>query len=413
MKCPKCTAPLEPHERFGTESLVCGQCLAIVAVTGAKPRLLSTQVPEAQNLSAAGPLALGAQGTLRGVRVEVIGILERADGTYSWYEYAIADDDGKVRWLWVDRGHFSLSVCEGKDCVTSEPGADYRYAGERLRLYQRGTARVTAATGEFPFEVDRSDKSKVVDYIAPPYAASYEDKVWWVFEYLPIEEIERGFAVSCPAPSGIGINQQSPYGRSKAALAIITLVALIALGVVHLALGRDENPNSLVAASIDLSIGANGTPRSYGPFRLERRWNALDVVMRSPVSNAWSEVTLALVDQENGRSFWTSQGVEYYHGFDSDGPWSEGSNEASTLVRSVPAGTYMLLATGQAGTWNDGSAPPRADVFIYERPAPGSNLVAMLLATLLIPAFYLWRSHAFEVRRWADSDYSPYGTEDT
>jgi hypothetical protein len=73
----------------------------------------------------------------------------------------------------------------------------------------------------------------------------------------------------------------------------------------------------------------------------------------------------------------------------------------------------MLLATGQAGTWNDGSAPPRADVFIYERPAPGSNLVAMLLATLLIPAFYLWRSHAFEVRRWADSDYSPYGTEDT
>ncbi len=411
LTCPSCRAALEPNERYGTESMVCTACHGVVSVAHGKAKLLAPQEATAAQLATDAPLRLGARGTLRNKELEVTGIIERADGGYLWHEIAVADSAGDITWLWVDRGHFSLGVCEGKHCVDYGADHQYRYGGQRLHKFNRGTARVVAAAGQFPYEVDFAERPEIIDYIAPPFVASHESLAWWVFEYVPVAEIEAAFGISCPAPDGIGINQPAPHQAQRRAFGIVTVIALLALGLVHALTGQHPIQLPLVAGTVDLSDPKNPAPQSFGPFELERPWNVLSVTVSSPVANAWADLTLALVDQATGRSYWTSHGVEFYQGTDQDGYWSEGSQQSTTLVRSIPKGKYMLLAHGETGIWSVGAAPSSATVAIFDHPAPNSNLLLAVLFVFGFAGLFVWQGHRFEARRWENSDYNPDGTQ--
>ncbi|GEM_PF-4085584 len=408
LTCPTCHAALSPTERYGTESIVCAQCRSIVGVAGGQVRLIGPQGDRARGLGESAPLPLGSRGRLRGKALEVTGVIVREEGDYRWHELALADENGDITWLWVDRGHFSLLACEGPHCVSMNDSREYVYGGHTLRLFGRGKADFVAAAGEFPFPIDPAEHPLITDYVAPPYVASFESKVWWVFEYVPVHEIVAAFGVECEAPSGVGCNQPAPYQRQRIALAVVTLAALVLAAVIHVAFGRNASDVPVVAATVDLRDPKNANPQSFGPFKLERRWNSLDVVVSSPVDNAWADLTLALVNEQTGRSYWTSHGVEFYRGWDSDGAWSEGSSSRSTLVRSIPAGTYTLLAHGETGTWSTGAPPHTAMVQIYDRPSPASNLLLAVGLILAIAGGYVWLGYRFEAARWEQSDFDPH-----
>ena len=67
-----------------------------------------------------------------------------------------------------------------------------------------------------------------------------------------------------------------------------------------------------------------------------------------------------------------------------------------------------MLAGGETGTWNAGAAPAYAEVRILDRPAPASNLLLAIGLVLLVPALYVGLGYRFEVKRWDQSDFSPY-----
>src|SRR5262249_8510732 len=152
LTCPSCNSALNCEERLGTESLVCDQCRSIVAVTANRSRLIGRQGNLANYLARMAPLRLGTRGTLRGKTLEVIGVIERAEDDYCWYEIAAADENGDITWLWVDRGHFSLAVCEGAKCVSQTEAYEYTYQSQILQLFGRGKGEFKAAIGQFPFE---------------------------------------------------------------------------------------------------------------------------------------------------------------------------------------------------------------------------------------------------------------------
>ena len=408
--CPACHRPTQTHDSYGTESYVCSHCHGIVSLGAGRPRLLATQDDRAVALLRDAPLEVGRRGTLRGKHVEVSGVQRRGDGADSWFECAIADEAGVVTWLWVDAGHFSLCVAEGRDVVTLGPDRVYRYAGHALRLYSRATATVLAAAGEFPYEVDVADHPQITDYIAPPYVASFENRVWWVFEYVPLAEIEEAFGITCDKPADIGVNQPAPRASERRSLGILTVLALGALLGLHaLFAGSGGGATPLLDEALDLTQPAQAAPQSFGPVHLPRAWNAIDIEVHAPVNNAWADLTLALVNEQTGRSYWTSRGVEFYQGRDSDGAWSEGSQTRSAVVRSLPGGNYRLLAHGDTGTWNGGAPPSYARIFIYERPAPVSNLLLAIGLIVLVVAVGVYRDARFEAARWEGSRFKPTG----
>ena len=79
------------------------------------------------------------------------------------------------------------------------------------------------------------------------------------------------------------------------------------------------------------------------------------------------------------------------------------------VVRSRPGGNYRLLAHGDTGTWNGGAPPSYARIFIYERPAPVSNLLLAIGLIVLVVAVGVYRDARFEAARWEGSRFKPTG----
>jgi hypothetical protein len=370
-------------------------------------QLIGSQGADAKALNIIAPLKLAASGTLRGKRVRVTGILQREDGGYSWYEIAIADDANNVNWLWVDRGHFSLCVCEGKGCVGPGVPSGHTYQGHDLQLYNQGTARIRAAVGQFPFLLQPKAKSRVDDYIAPPFAASLEDGVWWVFEYVPVKEIEQAFSISCKRPEGVGISQPNSLTAQKKLFGSVSLAALLLVTFVHFTMAGQRDITPVLSQDVELGESNDTEAREIGSIELTKRWNAVDFRIMSPVDNAWVDLTVALVDASSGKSYWSAHGVEYYHGVDSDGSWSEGSQDSTNTVRSIPAGHYKVLVSRERGTWNSSTAPDRAFLQIREVPAPVSNFLLALGVIFALMASFVWWAYRLEAKRWENSDFAP------
>lgn len=406
--CPTCHRPLQTRDAWGTQSIVCGHCHTLSDVTHKTAKCVSKPADADWEALSRAPLPLGTRGRLRGRDYEVIGVLQRADGADRWWEIALGSGDGSVTWLWVDQGHFSLCVAESKHAVVSGPDRVHRYEGHVLRLYRKGKARFVAASGEFPFVPNPDAQGALLEYIAPPYCASFEDGVWWVFEYVPAPEIDDAFGVYSGTPDGIGINQPSPQQQSRRLFARITIAAMLIAVLIH-AFYASAQPRYLLNATIDLSDPAHPQTDSFGPFTLDRAWNAVDIELRSPVDNSWADLAVALVNEETGKTYWTGHGVEFYRGIDSDGAWSEGQQYRITTVRSIPRGSYRMLAKGETGTWNGGPPPTSATLTLTTHPASGANLALAIAVIVGLAAIQVWRAARFEALRWEDSAYTQAG----
>lgn len=111
---------------------------------------------------------------------------------------------------------------------------------------------------------------------------------------------------------------------------------------------------------------------------------------------------LALINRQSGEAIRLGRELSYYSGYDSDGHWSEGSNDDEALLNRVPAGEYLLeveLETEQQGKVLQHQIELVRDVPIW------SSFWLLLLWLLALPAWAWHRAQVFETRRWANSDH--------
>jgi hypothetical protein len=144
-------------------------------------------------------------------------------------------------------------------------------------------------------------------------------------------------------------------------------------------------------------------------FELKGRTSDLELKTTSDVNNNWIYLSYALINQDTGRAYDFGREVSYYHGYDSDGSWTEGSREDSVAIPSVPPGNYYLRIEPESdfghGTISY-SISARRDV-------PQMSFFGLALLALLAPAGLItWRSINFEHLRWAESDYGSTGSDD-
>lgn len=409
--CPGCAAPLSPPDA-GIRTRVCPSCRALVDLSRPKagPKVVRQQQAKDVEGFAAAPLQVGMRGELLGRSLEIVGVLERRDGDARWFEYALREADGEFAWLFVFGGHTSLTV-RGAPNVVSGGVDGWKFRGRMLRPYQAGRPRFVAALGEFPMRIDTGMSEVCHDYIAPPYLASREHGTWTVFEYVEPATVAAAFGAKPWFAHGLGINQPSGVQMQQRALGTVLVVALLALFFLHVWTSVRTTTAPLARGELTVADAEQGST-SFGPFTLERPWNALKLKTYAPVRNAWVDVELGLVNEDTGRTYWTTRGVEAYDGHDSDGYWSEGSPSESGVLRAIPGGRYTVVAKASGGTWMEGRVPPYARIEVYAVGSPLGNLVLAVLALLAFPAVILYFGHTFEIRRWTDSPYDPYAKDD-
>jgi hypothetical protein len=140
------------------------------------------------------------------------------------------------------------------------------------------------------------------------------------------------------------------------------------------------------------------------PFELRGRTSNVEVETESDVDNSWIYLGFALIDADRGTARDFAREVSYYHGYDSDGSWSEGSSRDRVRIPAVPSGRYYLRVAPEGAA---GASAARYTIRVRrDVPSIGYFFVALLLIALP-PIASVVASWSFEQRRWQESDYAP------
>ncbi len=402
-QCPNCGASVKVTAVGSTVSVACGSCASVIDAKDPNHQILSKA---AKNLRIPPVIPLGTRGKLHGTLWEVIGFMQRSDGSgiYHWREYLLFNPAQGFRWLVESQGHWNY-VVPLHERPKKGFGNTATVLGKSYRHFLSGEAVVQYVVGEFYWRVKVGDKVQVADFISPPEILSTErdkgEENFSLGEYVEPSVIQKAFAVDrgMPVPDGVSPNQPSAYqgslslskqwGTLGAVLFLVQLIGLISSSNKLLDLSRFE-------WSKTTSTQTFSTP----PFEL-KKISSLEVELTSPVSNNWFEISGDLVNEETGETEEFELGVEYYSGHDSDGSWSEGSQRNSRVLSSIQPGRYHLNIQGSSDT---GTLP--FEVKVKEGVPLWSNFLLTLTLLSAFPAFILWRSHRFETARWSGSDYA-------
>ncbi len=418
LNCPNCGAPLAVRGFAHTLNIVCESCLSVLdakdpnfsVIAGAQAReRIQPRIP------------LGTRGALGGETWQTIGFQERTievEGVpYSWHEYLLFNPYKGFRYLTEYRGHWNFVATV--QSLPDERGGKIPVAtmrGERFRHFQTAVARTTYIIGEFPWQVRVGDTARVEDYVAPPRMLSKEtaegEFTWSLSEYLTGREVWNAFQLpgEPPRAEGIFANQPSPHKGAIGGIWKAALWALAAWLVLMAAVMGLERNERVYEHSYSHSPRAGGEPSIVtDTFELKGRPSAVQVSIRTNLSNNWAYFRLALINADTGEAYDFGREISYYSGRDSDGNWTEGGKNDSVLIPSVPAGRYYLRVEPEMD--------PGADAVYYDlavrRDVPAFSFFWIALPLLLVPPFVMTlKAASFESRRWKESDHAPSGGDD-
>jgi len=412
--CPQCDGSLQVRNPGQSITIGCEHCGALLDNKDGVYQL----VEAAKKMEDQLVIPLGTRGEIRGVKLELIGVMYRSDasGEYNWREYLLFNPVKGFRWLHCsDLNHWTLfepikMALDGAAAFESS-WRNPVYEGESYRIFFSGGIVVTGVIGEFHWELRRGDRTFVRDYISPPKILSREkshDELSYAHgEYIPINEIRTAFPESTiSSPSGIAPNQPFPYnnfiGPSWVTALAITAVMLFFHIVNYM---RMENKVVLHQTyTIQSSLSGPLSGIQTLPFELSSSSDNLAVEISAPVDNAWIDFGVTLVNDETDESLSTSAEVSYYHGCDSDECWSEGGNNSRIVFSEVPGGKYRLMVEPDASGF--AIRNPTFNLKAIRGKYYFWNFFSAAFVIFIIPIVALIYRQVFESKRWQESSVS-------
>ncbi|MGC1413672.1 MAG: DUF4178 domain-containing protein, partial [Candidatus Acidiferrum sp.] len=359
-------------------------------------------------------IPLGTRGKIRGTDYEVIGFQRRSitvEGVrYDWHEYVLFNPYKPTRYLTEYQGHWNdISVCKELPIVQF---ASVNYLGEIYKHFQTAEANTNYVLGEFPWQVRVGEHATVTDYVKPPRVLSSEkmanEVTWSIGEYMYGADIWKAFNLPGQAPEAVGVyeNQPSPVSENVKGIWSAFLAFAILLLVLLAGFDLASKKTTIFDSSYTLNAGEPKGEASFvtDVFNLDGRTSNVEVTTSANVDNSWIYLNYALISEESGRAWDFGREVSYYHGYDSDGSWTEGSQKDSVVIPSVPSGHYYLRIEPEV----DPRHPPLVYTVQVRRDVTVPGLFGVAFLALLIPAIAItWRSMSFERARWAESDHPP------
>jgi len=415
LNCPGCGASLTVRSFGNAVTVICESCHSVLDAQD--PSLKILQQFHAATSEDPPLIPLGSRGKLRGTLYEVIGFQRRTiqvEGvSYSWHEYVLFNPTKGFRYLTEYDGHWNdVSILRALPNLSAGE-ATLTYLGETYRLFQTAEAATAFVLGEFPWQVRVGEVVRFSDYISPPRVISSEQTgkeiTWSIGEYSSGRDIWKAFKLpgDPPAPIGVYENQPSPLSQSVKSIWSLTGVFLILLLSLAVGVYWTESDEQIFEQTFEFNTSAGGEASFVTDiFQLKGRTSDVELTTTAGVDNDWIYLNYTLINQDTGHAYDFGREVSYYHGYDSDGSWSEGHTSNSVTIPSVPPGNYYLRIEPESD--------PNRGLIRYavtvKRDVPQASFFGLAALALLIPAgLVTWRSLSFEHLRWAESDYSSPG----
>lgn len=414
LNCPHCGAALTLRSFNNAVTVVCESCHSILDAKD--PNLQILQQFKA-SVDEKPLIPLGSRGKIRGTDYEVIGFQRRTihvDGEpYSWHEYVLFNPYKGFRYLTEYNGHWNdVGILKAlPETVPNASPPKVKYLGETYRHFQTAKAGTSFVLGEFPWQVRVGEAEVVTDYVSPPRVLSSEQTghgiTWSMGEYLSGKDIWRAFHLPGNPPEPVGVYENQPSPLSSDTMSIWVAFAGFALAIVVMMIAFDmtASKREIFNGYYKFDSNARGDASFVTEeFELSGHSSNVEVNTCTDLNNRWMYLNYALINEETGQAFDFSREVSYYHGYDSDGAWSEGNANDSVAVPKVPPGRYYLRVEPEGD--------PGYGVTYYtinlKRDVPQYSLYALAFGVLLLPAILLtWRTLSFEHMRWSESDHPP------
>jgi hypothetical protein len=415
LNCPNCGAALVVRSFNNAVTIVCEGCHSILDAKD--PNLQILQRFEVATGEDKPLIPLGTRGKIRGVDYEVIGFERRTihvDGIpYSWHEYVLFNPYKGFRYLTEYNGHWN-DVSALKALPEILPYASppkVKYLGETYRHFQTAKAGTTFVLGEFPWQVRVGEAADVTDYVSPPRVISSENTsgevTWSMGEYLSGKDVWKAFRLPGNPPEAIGVyeNQPSPLSADTRNIWVTFAAFLVVLVVMMIGFDLIARNQQVFTGYYKYNANQRGEASFVtDDFEVKGHTSNVEVTTSTDLNNRWIYLNYALINEDTGQAFDFGREVSYYHGYDSDGSWSEGSANDHVAIPRVPPGRYYLRVEPEG----DPGYGVTYYTVIVKRDVPQYIFYAIALGALLLPAILLtWRSLSFEHLRWAESDHPP------
>ena len=292
VECPSCGAALE-IKLSTTQSVVCGQCAAVVDVSqgvgGALQHYAQDQAVREPQI-ALGTIGQFAFGAKQVQPWQIVGYVERCevpedpdDEQVFWREYLLYHRtegftflvDAEDGWSWT-KTITGVPSRAGDDAVS--------YEGQRYRKLYSYTGKITYVLGEFYWRLQRDERTFNTDYQGPAGKRLNREQtgsevVWSAGESMTADAVRQAFSlpperakalardVSPLADSGLG---QIMSGTARFAIGLLVLVVVLLLFARCSRDNCDELRDTFGEASneyqqcVRSSGGGGGGYRSYG-----------------------------------------------------------------------------------------------------------------------------------------------------
>ena len=412
LNCPQCGAAIVLRSLGNAETVVCGSCHSILDAKDPSLQILQRFQAAAGEVPPLIPL--GTRGKIRGTDYEVIGFQRRSimvEGIrYDWHEYVLFNPYKPTRYLTEYQGHWNdISVCKELPVIKFSTA---NYLGEIYKHFQTAEANTNFVLGEFPWQVRIGEHATVTDYVKPPRVLSSEKSAnevsWSIGEYMYGADIWKAFNLPGHAPEAVGVyeNQPSPVSENVKGIWSSFLAFAVLLLVLLAGFDLASSKTTVFDSSYRLNAGEPKGEASFvtDVFNLQGGISNVQVTTSANVDNSWIYLNYALISQDTGQAWDFGREVSYYHGYDSDGSWTEGSRKDEVVIPSVPSGHYYLRIEPEV----DPKHPPLVYTVLVRRDVPVPGIFGVAFLALLLPAVAItWRSISFERARWAESDHPP------
>jgi hypothetical protein len=421
LNCPNCGAGLTLRSFGNAVTVVCESCHCILDAKD--PNLQVLQRFTAATAQDKPLIPLGTRGKIRGTEYEVIGFERRTihvDGVpYSWHEYVLFNPYKGFRYLTEYNGHWNdASVLKAlPEVLPYASPPKVKYLGETYRHFQTAKAGTSFVLGEFPWQVRVGESAEVTDYVSPPRVISSEQTgseiAWSMGEYISGKDVWKAFGLPGDPPEATGVyeNQPSPLSADTKNIWVVFAAFLVLLVMMMIGFDMSANKAEVFTGYYKYDSNQRGEASFItDEFEIRGHTSNVEVDTTSDLNNRWIYLNYALINVETGQAFDFGREVSYYHGYDSDGSWSEGGANDSVAVPKVPLGRYYLRVEPEGD--------PGYGVTYYtisiKRDVPQNSWYGIALGALLLPAILLtWRTLSFEHLRWAESDHPPISIGDS
>jgi Domain of unknown function (DUF4178) len=415
LNCPNCGAALTLRSFNNAVTVVCESCHSILDAKD--PNLQILQRFKAATDEDRPLIPLGTRGKIRGTEYEAIGFERRTihvDGIpYSWHEYVLFNPYKGFRYLTEYNGHWNdVSILKAlPEVLPYASPPKVKYLGETYRHFQTANAGTSFVLGEFPWQVRVGEAADVTDYVSPPRVLSSErtghEVTWSMGEYLSGKDVWKAFGLPGDPPEAVGVYENQPCPVSDDTKNIWVAFGAFLLALVVMMIGFDVAARNEQVFTGYYKYDSNHRGEASfvtDDFEVKGHTSNIEVTTSTDLNNRWIYLNYALINEATGQAFDFGREVSYYHGYDSDGAWTEGSANDRVAVPKVPPGHYFLRVEPEGD--------PGYGVTYYtvtvKRDVPQYSFYGIALGALLLPAVLLtWRSLSFEHLRWAESDHPP------